>query len=57
MRSVQGQSMASQTIFENSGRAQEARSVYEQVSDHIRREPAESTRLLETWIGDSGEAD
>ena len=28
--------------------------VYEQVSEHIRREPAQSTRLLEAWIG-SGE--
>ena len=30
--------------------------VYEQVSEHIRREPAQSTRLLEAWIG-SGEGD
>ena len=28
--------------------------VYDQVSEHIRREPAQSTRLLEAWIG-SGE--
>ncbi len=25
--------------------------VYEQVAEHIRREPAQSTRLLEAWIG------
>ena len=56
-RTVPGQNLTGQSMFENTGRAQEARSVYEQVSDHIRREPAESTRLLETWIGDSGEAD
>jgi flagellar M-ring protein FliF len=30
------------------------RGIYEQVADHIRREPAQSTRLLEAWIG-SGE--
>ncbi|MBS1821076.1 MAG: flagellar M-ring protein FliF [Acidobacteria bacterium] len=30
------------------------RGIYEQVAEHIRREPAQSTRLLEAWIG-SGE--
>jgi len=25
--------------------------IFEHVSDHIRREPAQSTRLLEAWIG------
>jgi flagellar M-ring protein FliF len=43
--------------FETSGRQTEARGVYEQVSEHIRKEPAQSTRLLESWISDSGEAD
>jgi len=27
------------------------------VSEHIRREPAQSTRLLEAWIGSSEEAE
>ncbi|MBS1798838.1 MAG: flagellar M-ring protein FliF [Acidobacteria bacterium] len=30
------------------------RGIYEQVAEHIRREPGQSTRLLEAWIG-SGE--
>ena len=30
--------------------------VYEQVAEHIRREPSQSTRLLQAWIGDAGEA-
>ena len=25
--------------------------IFEHVSEHIRREPAQSTRLLEAWIG------
>jgi flagellar M-ring protein FliF len=29
--------------------------IFEQVSEHIRREPAQSTRLLEGWIGTSEE--
>jgi flagellar M-ring protein FliF len=29
--------------------------IFEQVSEHIRREPAQSTRLLEAWIGSSEE--
>jgi flagellar M-ring protein FliF len=29
--------------------------IFEYVSDHIRREPAQSTRLLEAWIGSSEE--
>ena len=29
--------------------------IFEHVSSHIRREPAQSTRLLEAWIGSSGE--
>ena len=35
-------------------RAGSGEAVYEQVSEHIRREPAQSTRLIEAWIG-SGE--
>ena len=34
----------------------EAQGIFEHVSDHIRREPAQSTRLLECWIGSSEEA-
>jgi flagellar M-ring protein FliF len=29
--------------------------IFEHVSEHIRREPAQSTRLLEAWIGSSFE--
>ncbi len=29
--------------------------IFEHVSDHIRREPAQSTRLIEAWIGSSEE--
>ncbi len=29
--------------------------IFEHVSEHIRRDPAQSTRLLEAWIGSSGE--
>ncbi|MGB7189318.1 MAG: hypothetical protein WBD10_04225, partial [Acidobacteriaceae bacterium] len=29
---------------------QHAQMVFDQVSDHLRREPAESTRLLQSWI-------
>jgi flagellar M-ring protein FliF len=29
--------------------------IFEHVSEHIRREPAQSTRLLEAWIGSSEE--
>jgi flagellar M-ring protein FliF len=28
-----------------------AQIVFERVSEHIRREPTQSTRLLESWIG------
>ena len=31
------------------------RGIFEQVAEHIRREPAQSTRLLEAWIGSSEE--
>ena len=31
--------------------------IYEQVADHIRREPVQSTRLLEAWIGSQEEMD
>lgn len=30
---------------------QQHQGIFEQVSEHIRREPAQSTRLLEAWIG------
>ena len=30
--------------------------IFEHVSDHIRREPAQSTRLIEAWIGSSEES-
>jgi flagellar M-ring protein FliF len=29
--------------------------VFDQVADHIKRSPEQSTRLLETWIGQDGE--
>jgi flagellar M-ring protein FliF len=32
-------------------------SIFDQVAEHIRREPAQSTRLLEAWIGSSEETD
>ena len=57
MRTAPGPSYSGQEMSAASGRALEARGVYEQVSDHIRREPAQSTRLLESWIGESGEGD
>lgn len=31
--------------------------IFEQVAEHIRREPVQSTRLLEAWIGSSEEMD
>jgi flagellar M-ring protein FliF len=31
--------------------------VFEQVADHIRREPVQSTRLLEAWIGATEDID
>ncbi len=31
--------------------------VFEQVAEHIRREPVQSTRLLEAWIGSTEEMD
>jgi len=31
--------------------------IFEQVAEHIRREPVQSTRLLEAWIGSSEEID
>jgi len=46
-----------QPMIEDSGRAQEARGIFDQVSDHIRKEPAQSTRLLESWISDAGEGE
>lgn len=33
------------------------RGIYEQVAEHIRREPAQSTRLLEAWIGSAEETE
>jgi flagellar M-ring protein FliF len=39
------------TVAEIRKMASEQRGVLEQVSEHIRREPAQSARLLETWIG------
>jgi flagellar M-ring protein FliF len=35
----------------------EHQGLFEYVSEHIRREPAQSTRLLEAWIGSTEEAD
>jgi flagellar M-ring protein FliF len=44
-------------ILPRKSRAQlEAQGIFEHVSEHIRREPAQSTRLLECWIGSSEEA-
>jgi flagellar M-ring protein FliF len=37
------------------GRAIDAQGLYEHVSAQIRKEPAQSTRLLESWIGESTE--
>jgi len=31
-------------------RPNDAQGIYEHISDQIRREPAQSTRLLESWI-------
>jgi flagellar M-ring protein FliF len=39
------------------GRAIDAQGLYEHVSAQIRKEPAQSTRLLESWIGESKEED
>jgi flagellar M-ring protein FliF len=36
---------------------QEQHAIFESVSDHIRRDPAQSTRLLEAWIGSGEEMD
>ena len=36
---------------------QQQHGIFEHVSEHIRREPAQSTRLLETWIGSSEEGE
>jgi flagellar M-ring protein FliF len=33
------------------------RGIFEQVAEHIRREPAQSTRLLEAWIGSAEEVE
>jgi len=35
---------------------QQQQGIFEHVSEHIRREPAQSTRVLEAWIGASEEA-
>jgi len=35
---------------------QQQQGIYDHVSEHIRREPAQSTRVLEAWIGASEEA-
>jgi flagellar M-ring protein FliF len=35
----------------------EQQGIFEHVSEHIRREPAQSTRLLEAWIGTHEEAE
>lgn len=36
---------------------QQQQGIFEHVSEHIRREPAQSTRLLEAWIGSSEEGE
>jgi len=36
---------------------QQQQGIFDHVSEHIRREPAQSTRLLEAWIGSSEESD
>lgn len=36
---------------------QQHQGIYEQVSEHIRRDPAQSTRLLEAWIGTHEESE
>ena len=41
---------------ERARRSWRQQGIFEHVSDHIRREPAQSTRLLECWIGSSEEA-
>jgi flagellar M-ring protein FliF len=44
------------TLPENGGQAAleeqrvQAQSVFESVTEHLRREPAQSTRLLQSWI-------
>ena len=35
----------------------ERQGIFEHVAEHIRREPAQSTRLLEAWIGSVEEAE
>ncbi len=37
--------------------AQQRQGVFDQVAEHIRREPVQSTRLLEAWIGATEEED
>jgi flagellar M-ring protein FliF len=34
---------------------QQQQGIFDHVSEHIRREPAQSTRVLEAWIGTSEE--
>jgi flagellar M-ring protein FliF len=49
--------MAHMPVLPRKSKAQlEAQGIFEQVSEHIRREPAQSTRLLECWIGSTEEA-
>jgi flagellar M-ring protein FliF len=38
-------------------RPNDAQGLYEQISEQIRREPAQSTRLLESWINSTEEGD
>jgi flagellar M-ring protein FliF len=38
-------------FFDVAKRSSDAQGIYEHVSAHIRKEPAQSTRLLQSWIG------
>jgi hypothetical protein len=38
-------------------RPTDTQEIYEHISDQIRREPAQSTRLLESWINAPAEED
>ncbi len=47
---------AAEALLPRPGRTHQLRQgIFEHVSEHIRREPAQSTRLLEAWIGSSYE--
>lgn len=58
VQALMGESAADPFVLPGKTKEQmQHQGIFEQVAEHIRREPVQSTRLLEAWIGSSEEMD